>query len=833
MADFGAQLDGAEDMDVSELWPPTPAASVLPGKGMCRTDSAFKAGLGRTDSAYEAFFSRKTCSPRSSKGKIVAVPARLSVAVYAGWMPELDQQGQPGDESIEVDQSMEGGISHRYEASNTCCWQRLPDSLIGSILQLLDSVDVAAVRCVCKYWHDSGTSAVVSLKPQALNIEGLASRFPRLKSLDLSNVTEQITTQRLAALGTSLSGLSILNLGRHHRMIVSHVTDEGLGALAGLTRLSTLNLAQCVHITDRGLCLVADNMPSLAHLNISGCVQVTDVGLSHLPRLRHLEVLEIPWCLKVTDNGLAALRPLHSTLRSLNISGCQLVTEAGVSILRDFTLLTQLTLLHLGYANPAVTDTTLSSLCTLSQISNLSLSGLQLNTIRVTDHGVRCIVSSFPMLTQLNLMWLNITDAGCALLSGIPALRSLSLRGCHCITAAGVAHLAVLTQLELLNLLNLPEFDVTDAALQSLTPLTRLKSLGLGDTHVGNNVTDKGMVALAGFPHLESLSLWWMHWNPSDLGLVPLPALTRLTSLDLQGCINVRDASLVALAGLTQLSNLQLCRCTKVTDSGLRAIRHLTGLTNLNLCSCYRITDTGMHSVAHLTSMEVLILDGCYELTDAGICMLAPLTNLQTLNVSCCERVTGTGFPAMCGLSQLTSLNLSCCSYLKEQGLQAVASFPSLTKLDLCQCLEVGDTGLSYLSPLTGLTGLDLAYCPKVSDMGLKALAGLSALTTLKLNGCSAITDIGLEHIRPLSRLLTIHLDRCYRVTDAGLVSLAGLTGLTSLRLAHCHQLTDVGVQSLANLTRLSTLSLAFCTTITDEGMRALSSLTALASLEL
>eukprot|EP00873_Tetraselmis_striata_P032876 jgi/Tetstr1/453140/TSEL_040162.t1 len=810
-ANMDEEMHDAPEM----LGPPIPAGtprkfSVFSSPLQSRLHASL---LARSDSAYETNLSKSAVSLHSHSVKDSTTLAadeapishRMSVSVYAGWPPVHAVETLDDTEMCEEDETMDGEDSEEVEECGPG-WDNLPDVVVASVMGRLPTAKQGLFRSVCQQWCHSATDSLCALKPAHLNLDGMAARFGRLQSLDLSKVTEQITVERLGTLASCLSSLTNLSLGRHHRMIVSHVTDEGLGALAGLARLQTLNLAQCVHVTDVGLSHVAASMLQLVSINISGCVQVTDMGLSQLARLRKLASIEMPWCLKVTDAGLGALGPLAESLTHLNLSGCQLVTEA---------------------------DATLHALRPLSGLSSLSLSGLQLSTTRVTDAGITAIACSFPGLTSLNLMWLNVTDAGCSALASLQALKHLSLRGCHSITATGVAALGALTGLEHLNLLNLQKFDVTDQSLRSLTPLRNLETLSLGDTHGGNNVTDRGLNALANFRHMRNLSLWWMHWGSGDLGLLAMPAMAGMTSLDLQGCINVRDASLYALAPLQKLASLQLARCTNITDGGLVAVAHLAGLTNLNLNNCYRVTDIGMQSVAQLPALEVLNLEGCCEISDAGVCALAPLTGLQVLNLSGCERVMGTGFAALSGLDQLSSLNLSCCSYLKDAGLAAITRFSSLTKLDLFQCVEITDTGLNALSPLTGLTGLDLAYCPKIGDAGVRALGTLTALTTLKLNSCSALSDIGLASIRPLTRLLTVHLDRCHRITDNGVEHLSGLTGLTSLRLARCHRLSDAGVVSLSRLTRLSTLSLAHCTSITDQGMRALSSLTALASLEL
>ncbi|MBP8110523.1 MAG: NACHT domain-containing protein, partial [Caldilineaceae bacterium] len=100
--------------------------------------------------------------------------------------------------------------------------------------------------------------------------------------------------------------------------------------------------------------------------------------------------------------------------------------------------------------------------------------------------------------------------------------------------------------------------------------LTGLQSLDLSSTQV----SDAGLVHLAGLTGLQSLNLW--QTQVSDAGLVHLAGLTGLQSLYLSST-QVSDAGLVHLAGLTGLQSLYLSS-TQVSDAGLV---HLAGLTGL------------------------------------------------------------------------------------------------------------------------------------------------------------------------------------------------------------------------------------------------------------
>ncbi len=185
-------------------------------------------------------------------------------------------------------------------------------------------------------------------------------------------------------------------------------------------------------ITDEMLAQIIELFPNVVSLNLSGCEEITDAGLAHLKELTQLTDLNLVWCHLITDAGLAHLARL-TQLTSLNLFGCALITDAGLAHLARLTQLTDLNLVwcHL------ITDAGLAHLAGLAQLTSLNLSDCAL-----------------------------ITDAGLAHLAGLAQLTYLDLSDCALITDAGLAHLKELTQLTLLDLLGCEK--VTPHGKQSL-----------------------------------------------------------------------------------------------------------------------------------------------------------------------------------------------------------------------------------------------------------------------------------------------------------------------------------------------------------------------------
>jgi hypothetical protein len=82
---------------------------------------------------------------------------------------------------------------------------------------------------------------------------------------------------------------------------------------------------------------------NLTTLNLSGCNNITDEGLQQLTQLKNLTTLDLSGCKQITDGGLNNLAQL-TKLTTLDLCGCELITNAG---LNNFAQLTKLTTLNL------------------------------------------------------------------------------------------------------------------------------------------------------------------------------------------------------------------------------------------------------------------------------------------------------------------------------------------------------------------------------------------------------------------------------------------------------------------------------------------------------
>jgi len=105
-----------------------------------------------------------------------------------------------------------------------------------------------------------------------------------------------------------------------------------------LTNLTKLNLSQCNFLTDAELIPLKKftNFKNIEKLYLSQCDKITDTGLFFLRDSINLEILDISHCNLITDQGLKHLSKL-TNLKILDISHCNLITDKGLKHLSKLT----------------------------------------------------------------------------------------------------------------------------------------------------------------------------------------------------------------------------------------------------------------------------------------------------------------------------------------------------------------------------------------------------------------------------------------------------------------------------------------------------------------
>lgn len=158
---------------------------------------------------------------------------------------------------------------------------------------------------------------------------------------------------------------------------------------------------------------------NIRQLDLSGCHLITDAGLTQLSSMSEMQSLNLCECRQITDTGLSHLAGL-TAMQSLNFFGSNQITNAGLGQLVNMTKMLALNLGHCGQ----ITDPGLGHLSAMTKMRSLDLFGCS-----------------------------KITDTGLSHLSGMTEMQSLSFFGCKKITDIGLGHLSSMTAIRSLNLI--------------------------------------------------------------------------------------------------------------------------------------------------------------------------------------------------------------------------------------------------------------------------------------------------------------------------------------------------------------------------------------------
>lgn len=147
-----------------------------------------------------------------------------------------------------------------------------------------------------------------------------------LSYIDLTGCSK-VSDRAVAEIG-NLTSLSVLCLRSCFL-----VTDIGLTHLANRPSsriLTVLDLSECDQITDAGVCELK-MLPCLEKLSLADCgPKVTDVGVSAIASIDSLRSLDLSWLINLSDATLFELSRKCKKLEEINVTGCELITGAGV-----------------------------------------------------------------------------------------------------------------------------------------------------------------------------------------------------------------------------------------------------------------------------------------------------------------------------------------------------------------------------------------------------------------------------------------------------------------------------------------------------------------------
>jgi uncharacterized protein (TIGR02996 family) len=233
-----------------------------------------------------------------------------------------------------------------------------------------------------------------------------------------------------------------------------------------------------------------------------------------------------------------------------------------------------------------------------------------------------------------------------------------------------------------------------DADLLALSELPPLESVQLEDT----NVTDAGLAEFARSPAAAGLRRLRLARceTLTDDAVPAAPALPAVRSLHLQCCHRLGDLAIERLLGRTELEALNLAH-TRITDAAVARLPALARLTYVDLSMCQGLTPAVLDSLTELPALETLGLQVCNWLTDDSLTRLAELPGLGELYLTGCTTLTPAATGRLAALGNLRTLILARSGWLTDEALAPLAALRRLRFLSLEGCGSLTEAGIAAL----------------------------------------------------------------------------------------------------------------------------------------
>jgi hypothetical protein len=498
-----------------------------------------------------------------------------------------------------------------------------------------------------------------------------------------------------------------------HICVEGSLTDKALVRVAEIctTRLRELRLSFIPAITDIALNAVALHCTNLETLHIVDCSRLTHSAIAGLKgscrSLGNAEFNDFDYKgVAGFSAGVGEALQYSSLLTKLTLNGFMAdlagkqADELIISIAERCSNLAHLNLDVYDMLSQRrdrgswVSD---DSICIVAQRCT-KLMALGLGGCRVTDVAVLSVAKGCPFLTALDVSRnQKITDASVVILAeSCPKLRLLNMMSdgdngtVPRITQASVLAIAKhCTDLEAIFLACVARFDwigldtcqIPDSAILSLVEMCghSLRQFHLESCHTG----DLALTAIGGHcTRISHLSLKAPHGidDITDKGVAALAACTALEFLSLEGCMRITDQSTILIAtGCQHLTAVNMSG-SKIGDKTIELLAmHCPRLSALDAKECKMLTACSLDALAaHCSSNQLRSIDfgGCKLMrpTDHSVMTLARrFTQLSSLTLPCCSELSNKAVFALAEhCTKLGTLNLESATRITDKALQCL-----------------------------------------------------------------------------------------------------------------------------------------------------------------
>lgn len=264
----------------------------------------------------------------------------------------------------------------------------------------------------------------------------VARTFPRLTFINICGLS-RVTGKGVRAICEMCWELRSINFEDlfllNDSAFLFDQVDENRNEMNMLKSLTSVNLRDCVHLTDHGLLGLVERCQAIRELNLRGCDKITDKSLEFMSNnfkhstsfSDHLAILDLSFCPKLSAGGISKLLEHCPILEELNVSGIATMSdkhmeEISVKCPTIVKLVAQRCLL-------------LSNLALCSLARNLWITALDVSFCsKVSDEGIEIISLACTGLAHLSIRKLTkLTDKSLnVILENLRGLRTIDVSEC-------------------------------------------------------------------------------------------------------------------------------------------------------------------------------------------------------------------------------------------------------------------------------------------------------------------------------------------------------------------------------------------------------------------
>ncbi|CAN6441197.1 unnamed protein product [Victoria cruziana] len=318
--------------------------------------------------------------------------------------------------------------------------EAIGDDELGMVLKRVSNKsDRIACSQVCRQWLRVEGLMRTHLKVLDPNLlHSFLPRFPNLVALEVGKVLPDVD---LEFIGETCPNLQMLNLNLKQTCTGSDateehdydgITDDGICSVAGRCQgLKKVYLRRRKGIGNAGVISLMKHCTDITRLDLSWCSMISDEALESLGAASSLQALNLHGCSLITDRGLTSLTTGSSarTLKKLDLSECDQISDTGVVFLRQLCCLEELSLAECG---PKITDAGGISLSAMRRLKSIDLSWL----INISDATLLSLANSCDRLVLLNITGCElITSAGLRSFATHKSLEVLIAASCYSLSA--------------------------------------------------------------------------------------------------------------------------------------------------------------------------------------------------------------------------------------------------------------------------------------------------------------------------------------------------------------------------------------------------------------